>query len=120
MLLIILYIFAVDISFKNRGLKKYANNDRLAVQKLGDRRAKLFKARLDDLHAANTLEDVRHLPGRYHELTGNRKGQWACDLDQPYRLIFEPHKSPIPKNESGQYLWIEIKGVEIIEIADYH
>ncbi len=70
----------VDISFKNRDLKKCANNDRFAVRKLGNRRAKLFKARLDDLHAANTLEDVRHLPGRYHELTGNRKGQWACEV----------------------------------------
>lgn len=110
----------MDISFKNKDLKKYANNDRLAVRKLGDRRAKLYKVRLDDLHGARTLEDVRYLPGRYHELTGNRKGQWACDLDQPYRLIFEPHESPIPENEAGQYQWIEIKGVEIIEIADYH
>ena len=110
----------MEISFKNRDLKKYANNDRFAVRKLGDRRAKLFKARLDDLHAASSLEDVRNLPGRYHELTGNRKGQWACDLDQPYRLIFKPHESPISENESGQYLWIEIKGIEIIEITDYH
>ena len=110
----------MNISFKNRELRKCANDDRFAVRKLGVRSAKLFKARLDDLNAADNLEDVRHLPGRYHELTGNRKGQWACDLDQPYRLIFEPHESPIPKNESGQYLWIEIKGIEIIEITDYH
>lgn len=41
---------------------------------------------------ADTLEDVRYLPGHYHELTESRKEQWACDLDQPYRLIFEPHK----------------------------
>ena len=34
--------------------------------------------------------------GHYHELTGDRKGEWACDLDQPYRLIFEPHEKPIP------------------------
>lgn len=110
----------VDISFKNRELRRCANDDRFAVRKLGNRKAKLFKARLDDLHAANTLEDVRHLPGRYHELTGDRKGQWACDLDHPYRLIFEPYEAPIPENESGQYLWIEIKGVEVIEITDYH
>ena len=25
-----------------------------------------------------------------------------------------------PTSEDGQYLWIEIKGVEIIEITDYH
>ena len=70
--------------------------------------------------AAETLEEVRNLPGRYHELTGNRKGQWACDLDHPYRLIFVPHEDPIPTNPDGQYIWIEIKGVEIIDIGNYH
>lgn len=110
----------MDITFKNKKLRDYAHNDRLATQKLGARRAQLYKLRLDDLRAATTLEDVRHLPGRYHELKEDRKGQWACDLDHPYRLIFEPHESPVPTNESGQTLWIEIKGVEILEITDYH
>ena len=84
------------------------------------RRSKLYLQRIGDLLAAETLETVRHLPGRYHELKENRKGRWACDLDQPYRLIFEPHEKPIPTNPDGQYLWIEIKGVEILEIDDYH
>lgn len=97
-----------------------ANKDKLAQKHLGMVVAKRFKMRLDDLQAAQTLEDVRNLPGKYHELVGNRKGQWACTLDHPYRLIFTPHESPIPINEDGQYLWIEILGVEIIEIEDYH
>ncbi len=109
----------MDISFDDNKLKKYANNNSEAVKKLGQRRALLYKQRLDDLFDAQTLEDLRHLPENYHELTGNRKGQWACSLDHPYRLIFEPHENPIPTNKSGQYLWIEIKGVEIIEIVDY-
>jgi proteic killer suppression protein len=110
----------VDITFQNNKLRKLANDDRQCQKELGEKRAKLFRKRLSDLHNVDSLEDVRNLPGHYHELTGNRKGQWACDLDQPYRLIFEPHEDPIPTNDSGQYLWIEIKGVEIIEIADYH
>lgn len=88
--------------------------------KLGKNRAKKLKARLTQLQAASTLEDVRHLPGNYHELTGDRKGQWACDLDQPYRLIFTPHENPIPVNDDGQYIWVEIKGIEVIEIVNYH
>ena len=101
-------------------MEKLANNDREAVRKLGQRCASLFKTRLDDLKAASTLEDARYLPGRYHELKGDRKGQWACDLEHPYRLIFEAHDKPIPTNTAGQYIWLEIKGVEIIEITDYH
>lgn len=110
----------MDISFADNKLRNYANNSNQAIKKLGQRRAALYKQRLDDLYDASTLEDVRYLPGKYHELKGNRKGQWACDLDHPYRLIFEPHENPIPINESGQYIWLEIKGVEIIEIVDYH
>lgn len=81
-----------------------ANDDRLATRKLGTIRADLFGQRLDDLRAAVTLEDVRYLPGNYHELKGDRKGQWACDLDQPYRLIFQPHEEPIPEDENGRYI----------------
>ena len=87
---------------------------------MGARRAKIFNRRLGDLQNASTLEDVRNLPGNYHELTGDRKGQWACSIDHPYRLVFEPHANPIPTDDDGKYIWLEIKGVEIIEIIDYH
>lgn len=110
----------MDIKFKSNKFKKYANNDSLANRKLGTIRAKLYKARLDDLHDAESLEELKHVPGNYHELIQDRKGQWACDLDQPYRLIFVPQENPIPIDEDGKYIWIEIKGVEIIEVINYH
>ena len=110
----------MDITFQDNNLEKIANNDRTGVKKLGDIRFKRFKKRLDQLRASKTLEDVRHQPGRFHELTGDRKGQWACDLDHPYRLIFEPQENPIPTDDDGRYVWIEILGVEIVEIDDYH
>lgn len=97
-----------------------ANDHKRAQKELGERCAKIFQLRLQSLSAATSLEEVRHLPGRFHELIGNRKGQWACDLEHPYRLIFEPHENPIPQNEHGIFVWFEIRGVAIIEIADYH
>jgi proteic killer suppression protein len=110
----------VKITFENRKLEKLANDDKKMVKEFGATRAKIIRRRLTQLASACTLEDVRYMSGNYHELTQNRKGQWACDLDQPYRLLFEPLEKPIPQNEDGQYIWIEIKGVEIIEIVDYH
>ena len=110
----------MKITFSDPELEALASDPRLCQQKLGKIRAKRFLKRVDDLYNASTLEDVRNLPGKYHELRGDRKGQWACDLDQPYRLIFEPHEDPIPTDDAGRYLWIEIKGVEVIEIVDYH
>ena len=110
----------MEVTYKNNNLRKYAEDDNYSVQKLGPVRSKLYLRRIGDLIAAETLEDTKSLPGNYHDLKSNRKGQWACDLDQPYRLIFEPHERPIPTNESGQYIWLEIKGVEIIDIDNYH
>jgi proteic killer suppression protein len=110
----------VKITFKNKQLEKIVQNERKMVKELGSLRAAILKKRLTQLEDAATLEAVRFYPGNYHELKNNRKGQWSCDLDQPYRLIFTPHKNPIPTNEDGQYIWIEISGLEVIEIINYH
>ena len=110
----------MNLKFSDNKLEKYANDDRTGSKKLGEKRFKKYKQRLDQLKASKTLEDVRFQPGRFHELTSNRKGQWACELDHPYRLIFEPQENPIPIDSDGKYIWVEIKGVEIIEIDDYH
>jgi len=96
------------------------NDDRKLEKKFGKIRAEKIKTRLAQLNYAENLEDTRHLPGNFHELSANRKGQWACDLDQPFRLIFIPHENPIPTTKDGRYIWLEIKGVEVIEITNYH
>lgn len=108
------------IIFADKKLKKYANNNNLAIKKMGSIRAKIFQKRLDDLAAAESFADLEYLPGRFHQLKADRKDQWACDLDHPYRLIFEPAEIPIPKNADGMQILNEIKSSEIIEIKDYH
>ncbi|MBD5269632.1 MAG: killer suppression protein HigA [Bacteroides sp.] len=110
----------MKISFQNKKLEKLLDNYSKLTKELGPLRTKIFLKRIGVLVDALTLEDVRNEPGNFHELKGDRKGQWACDLDQPYRLIFEPHEDPIPTDDSGRYLWVEITGIEIIEITNYH
>ena len=104
----------MKIYFKDKKLEKLCNNPVKLVKTMGAIRAEKLQQRLDD------LEDTRNLPGHYHELVGNRKGQWACDLDQPYRLIFEPTEKPIPTDENGKFIWNEITIIDIIEITNYH
>jgi proteic killer suppression protein len=110
----------VKISFADKKLEKMANDDRKMLSALGKIRATILRRRLTQLEDAATLEEVRYLAGNYHELKNDRKGQWGCDLDQPYRLVFTPHENPIPTNEDGQYIWLEITGVEVIDIVNYH
>ena len=101
-------------------MEKLANDERKLAIEFGKHRANKIRARLTQLMFASNLEELRHFPGNYHELTGNRKGQWACDLDQPYRLVFTPHEIPLQANESDHAIRMEITGVEILEIVNYH
>ena len=110
----------MEITFDNKKLEKYASNPRLCAQKLGERMSDLFLYRLSQLDAAICLEDLRYVDGHYHELVGDRKGQWACDLVHPYRLVFEPTEKPVPADDSGRSIWTEIRAIEIEEIVDYH
>lgn len=110
----------MDITFGDNKLRKYANKDNVGQKKMGADRFRVYKKRLDQIKAAKNLEDLRFAPGKFHELTGDRKGQWSCFLDHPYRLIFTPLEDPIPTDENGIYIWVEVLGVEIIEVVDYH
>ena len=64
------------------------NSEKLWIKKYGKNCAKKINLRLDDLQAAVNLEILRVLPGRCHELKGDKKGQLSLDLEQPLRLIF--------------------------------
>ncbi len=66
------------------------------------------------------MEELRHLPGRCHELIGNRAGQLSLDLDHPYRLIFEPADEPIPQKDDGGLDWTMVTSVVIIGVEDTH
>jgi proteic killer suppression protein len=110
----------MDITFGDNKLLKCANDHKHAQKKLGALRAEKFEKRLKELRAATALEDVRNLPqARYHELT-NRDRQLACNLDHPYRLIFQPAHDPVPCNTDGGLNWSQVTAVEILAIEDYH
>ena len=102
----------MEVYFKDKKMERAVKNERLLLRTYGAVRGRLLMRRLDDIRFAGSFADLKLLPGHYHELTGNRHGQWACDLDQPYRLILEP------VGERGD--WKDIKIVDIIEIVNYH
>ncbi len=99
----------MEIVYGNNKIKKQCQS---ATRKL--------KKRLDDLRAADNLSVVKTLPGRCHALKGNRSGQWAIDLEQPKRLIFEPIGDPLPINEDGWLNTDDVKAICLLEVVDYH
>lgn len=110
----------MDILFRERKLGKQCNEYAALVHAHGSRRAQLIRARLGALRAAACLEVLRNVPGRLHELKGNRKGQLSLDLDHPYRLIFVPHHSPVPARADGGIDWGRVTAVKILGIEDTH
>ena len=110
----------MNIYFNNSRLERDFNSERALVKEYGDRMAKVIRRRLDNLDAASTLEDMRHLPGRCHELHGKRAGQLSLDLEHPQRLIFVPADNPIPRKADGGLDWTQIKAVRVLGIEDTH
>ena len=111
----------MDIDFKRKKLQKICNVGKIANGELGSINAKKLKQRLMELKAAETLEDISHLPPmRCHELRGNRKGQLSVDLKHPYRLLFIPANNPVPVKDAGGLDWSRVTEITIVDIADTH
>ena len=111
----------MDILFQDQKLAKMCNDESLLRRKHGPRRAKLLRRRLDEFRAAENLEVLRSLPQvRCHELKGNREGTLAVDLDHPYRLIFEPANTPVPRKPDGGLDWMRVTVIRVLAVEDYH
>lgn len=93
------------IEFKDKGLKADYEKPGGLEKKYGNRRAELIRLRIQTLKSIDRIDQLWSLPGHFHPLREDRSGEWACSLEQPYRLIFRY----VPNNR-----------VIIIEIVDYH
>lgn len=110
----------MNIQFDDKKFAQEVNDTRALQRRHGVQRAKLIRRRLDELHAAQTLDDMRALPAaRCHELRGTRAGQLAVNLDQPYRLIFTP-VPPLPTKPDGGLDWTGVTTIIVLSIEDYH
>ena len=77
----------------------------LMVKKLPPSIAKRAREKLDMLHRARTLNDLRAPPAnRLEALAGNRKGFWSIRINDQWRVCFR----------------IENGDAFDVEIVDYH
>ena len=68
----------MNILFEDKNLKKCATDKAYALKALGQRRANCYAVRLMQIDRADNFEQLRGLPGHYHDLIGNRVGQGTC------------------------------------------
>ncbi len=98
----------MEIQYKSKKIRKVCTDANTARKNYGEKMARKIQQRIDELTAADSVEMmIQYHIGRCHSLTGNREGQYALDLVQPYRLVF---------TQIGN----EIQIAEVQEIVDYH
>ena len=80
------YTNSVIVSFKHRGLKRFFETGN--ARGLNPKHVSKIRRILARLNAATDVRDL-DAPGlRLHQLKGRRKGQWALDVDQNWRITF--------------------------------
>lgn len=108
----------MDIDFKDKRLRELCEKQAVATAKLGKSCARKLRTRLADLKAASRVTDL--VAGRPHQLTGDRRGQFALDLEGGRRLVFEPDHNPIPQRQDGSIDWSRVTKIRVVFIGDYH
>lgn len=108
------------VTFRTRKLMKVCSSATAMRKAYGTEVSDKLMRRLADLEAAETLMDVRALPGRCHELSGDRRGHLAMDLKHPYRLVFRPDEPSAAVRAGARLDWGRVTGVVITDICDYH
>lgn len=94
--------------YKNKQIEKVCTNLAVAERKYNKRMAVLIHQRINEISAIDSVETmIKNRLGRCHLLKGDRKGQYAVDLVQPFRLIFEIKEE-------------QIQIAKITEIVNYH
>lgn len=111
----------MNITFRSEKLAKIFNSEKSLVREYGTENAKRIRLRMAVLVAANSLDEVpTHPPERRHELSGDRRGQFAVDLKHPQRLIIEPNHNPLPRKAEGGLDLRKISAITIVGVEDYH
>src|SRR5579859_3679863 len=103
----------IDITFPNDRLRRLCESGRELQRAFGAATANKVMARLLDLRAAPSLDDMRHLPGHCHELEGDRKGQLGVDVGNGRRIVLEIGHNPMPRKPDGGLDWNAVHAVVV-------
>lgn len=110
----------MHVEFLDARLKRLCENKSARQRQWQKAAADKLATRLDDLVAAANLDALRTLPGKWEELTGDRKGQLSCRLDKKLRLVIRPTLQPPPAKPDGGLDWRAVDAVTILEVENYH
>lgn len=111
----------MDIQFSSAKLERIFNSDRQLLKEYGRERAGKIRLRMSVLKSAKNLAEVpKKRPDRCHGLQGDRAGQYTVDLNNPFRLVFEPVGTPSGKKAHDPITESAVTAIRILKVEDYH
>ena len=108
----------MNIDYANSAIRTLCDRRSKAVKKLGAETADKLAHRLQQLEAAETLQDISnfgtsHRGPRLHWLQGRLAGSLAVNITGKLRLIFKPKNTSLKDYK-------QIDSIIIIQIKDIH
>jgi len=111
----------MEIRFTSRKLAKLCSDDKAAAREWGLPNARKLAVRLAQLRACESLADMGVWPdARCHPLKGNRRGEFAVNLQGTWRLVFTPDDDPPALRAAGGLDPSQVRTVRILDVVDYH
>lgn len=106
---------AIEIAFLSKSLRAICTSEIVAQEKLNANVARKLKARLADLRAANSVNDL--IAGNPRELEGNYPSRFAVDLCDGYHLIFCSNHNSTPLAGADMVDWSKVSRIKILNIG---
>lgn len=98
----------MEIRYANKKIDAVCTDAAAAKKAYNKNMAEQIQKRIDQIKAASSVEElIQYRIGKCHMLKGNREGQYAMHLTEPWRLVFTVDKDTV-----------QIACIR--EIVDYH
>ncbi|CYW15250.1 TPA: type II toxin-antitoxin system RelE/ParE family toxin [Streptococcus suis] len=110
----------MQIQYNNKTVEKQCTNLRIAKRDFSDKVAKKLHKLVNFIESADNLASVIAFPTyRFHDLKGEREGEYALDIDGrrgSYRLIvcFDKEKDSVFSNAQS------IRIIQIEEVSNHY
>ena len=105
----------MEIAFAEKHLRKMCENQSYASQKLGTSVAGKLQARLADLEAAVTVDDL--IVGAPQKLSGELEGQIKIELSEDRVMILCANEDPLPRKKSGVINWKFVTRLKLLHVG---
>lgn len=104
----------MELSFQTRALRDTCESTDKLRRQYGDRAGESVKARLADLRAASTINDV--VIGTPREVSHDGRPAMTLDLEDGYTMVFCPNHLKTPVSADASVDWSSVSRIKILAI----